>query len=122
MYEGSCFGVEHIMLDKAIVWASWSDRPLIRGLAEKLNLLISIKVSSMSVCELTKFLVGNLIVLNKLKEAIRDSKRVTLEVVSRKFMLKSPHKIMFVLHLCFEINPLKTEEIRVNIVINQGLR
>ena len=74
MYEGSCFGVKHIMLDKAIVWASWSDRPLIRGLAEKLNLLISIKMSSMSVCELTKFLVGNLIVLNKLKEAIRDSK------------------------------------------------
>ncbi len=36
---------------------------------------------SMSVCELTKFLVGNLIVLNKLKEAIKDSKRVTVEVV-----------------------------------------
>ena len=62
------------MLDKAIVWALWSDRPLIRGLAEKLNLLVSIKMLSMSVCELTKFLVGNLIVLNKLKEAIRDSK------------------------------------------------
>jgi len=84
------------MLDKAIVWALWSDRPLIRGLAEKLNLLVSIKMLSMSVCELTKFLVGNLIVLNKLKEAIRDSKRVTLEVASRKFILKSPHKIMFV--------------------------
>ena len=51
---------------------------------------------SMSVCELTKFLVGNLIVLNKLKEAIKDSKRVTVEVVSRKFTLKSPHTIMFV--------------------------
>ena len=47
------------MLDKAIVWALWSDRPLIRGLAEKLNLLISIKMLSMSVYELTKFLVGN---------------------------------------------------------------
>jgi hypothetical protein len=95
-YEGNCLGVEHIMSDKVIIWASWSDRPLIRGSAEKLNLLISIKMLSMSVFEFIKFLVGNLIVLNKLKEAMRDSKRVTLEVVSRKFTLKSPHTIMFV--------------------------
>jgi len=84
------------MSDRVIIWASWSDKPLIRGLVEKLNLLISIKILSMSVCELIKFLVGNLIVLNKQKEAIRDSKRIILEVVSIKFILKSPHKIMFV--------------------------
>jgi len=84
------------MSDRAITWASWSDRPLIRGLVEKLKQLISTKILSMSVCEFTKSLVGNLIVLNKLNEAIRDSKRIILEVVSIKFILKSPHKIMFV--------------------------
>jgi len=49
-----------------------------------------------SVFEFAKFLVGNLIVPDKLKEAIRDSKRVTLVLVSIKLTLKSPHKIIFV--------------------------
>jgi len=49
----------------------------------------------MIVRELIKFLVGKFIVLNKLKRTIRDSKS-SLEIVSRKFILKSPHKIMFV--------------------------
>ena len=51
---------------------------------------------SISVFEFAKFLVGNLIVPDKLKEAIRDSKRVTLVLVSIKLILKSPHKIIFV--------------------------
>ena len=38
------------MSDRAIIWALWSDRPLIRGVAEKSNLLIFIKILSMSVC------------------------------------------------------------------------
>ena len=84
------------MSDRAIIWASWSDRPLIRGVAEKSNLLIFIKILSVSVCELIKFLVGNLMVLYKLKDAKSDSKRVILEVFSRKLILKSPHRIMFV--------------------------
>ena len=50
---------------------------------------------SMIVRELIKFLVGKFIVLNKLKVTIRDSKS-SLEIVSRKFILKSPHKIMLV--------------------------
>jgi hypothetical protein len=50
----------------------------------------------MRVCEVIKFLVENLTELNKLKEAIIDSKRVVLEVDSREFVLKSPHTIMCV--------------------------
>ena len=50
----------------------------------------------MRVCEVITFLVENLTELNKLKEAIVDSKRVVLEVNSKKFVLKSPHTIMFV--------------------------
>jgi hypothetical protein len=71
---------EHIISDKTITWASWSDRPLIRGLTEKLNLFVSVKMLSIRVCELSKFLVGNLTVLNKLKEAKSNSRRSTLEV------------------------------------------
>jgi hypothetical protein len=50
---------------------------------------------SMIVRELIKFLVGKFIVLNNLKGTIRDSKS-SLEIVSRKFILNSPHKIMLV--------------------------
>jgi len=38
---------------------------------------------SISVFEFAKFLVGNLIVPDKLKEAMRDSKRVTLVLVNK---------------------------------------
>jgi len=48
----------------------------------------------MIVRELITFLVGKFIVLNKLEGTIRDSKS-SLEIVSRKFIINSPHKIMF---------------------------
>jgi hypothetical protein len=55
---------------------------------------------------LLKILVGNLTVLNKLKEARRDSKRCFLEFTSRWFILKSPHKIKLVdtLYILFKID------------------
>jgi hypothetical protein len=78
---------------------------IIRGLTEKLNLFVSMTMLSIRICELSKFLMGNLTVLNKLKEANSDS-RSTLEVISRKFVLKSPPKIMLVdiLYNLFRIN------------------
>jgi hypothetical protein len=81
IYEGSCLGGEHILSDKTILWASLSDRPLIRGLTEKLNLFVSMKILYIRVCELSKFLVGNLIVLNKLKVTKNLPRRSTLEVI-----------------------------------------
>jgi len=77
----------------------------ISGLTEKLNLFVSMKMLSIRICELSKFLMGNLTVLNKLKEANSNS-RSTLEVISRKFVLKSPRKIMLVdiLYNLFKIN------------------
>ena len=47
------------MPDNIIVWASRSDRPLMKGLVKGLNLLILIKILSIVVRELLKFLVGN---------------------------------------------------------------
>ena len=85
IYEESLLGEKHIS-DKTIIWVLWSDRPLTSGLAEKLNLFVSIKMLSISVCELSKFLVGNLIVLNRLKEPKSECRRSTLDMVSRKLI------------------------------------
>jgi len=43
--------------------------------------------------ELLEILVGNLIVLNRLKETKREPKRSFLELSFRWFILRSPHKI-----------------------------
>ena len=83
------------MPDNIIVWASWSDRPLMKGLVKGLNLLISINMLSVVVRELLKFLVRNFTVLYGLKEAKSDSRRSTLGVDSRKLTLNSPHRTRF---------------------------
>jgi hypothetical protein len=67
-----------------------------RGVVEKSNFFESIKMLYMRVCDLMRFLDENLTEPNKLKEVIMDSKRVVLGVDSKKFILKSPHTIMFV--------------------------
>ena len=54
----------------------------------------------MRVLVLLQIQVGNLTVLERLKEARRDSKSCFLELPSRWFMLKSPHSIRFVEILC----------------------
>ena len=46
--------------------------------------------------ELLHIPLGNLTILNKLYEAKRDCKRRILEFVSRRLVLKSPHKTMLV--------------------------
>lgn len=55
-----------------MICASWSDKPLIRGCTDKLNVFLSMNILSISVCELSTFLVGNLTVPSKLKDARND--------------------------------------------------
>ena len=61
---------------------------------------------SIRVRELLEILVGNFTVLNKWKEAKRDSKRCFLGVSSRWLMLKSPHRIKSVdtLYISFSMD------------------
>ena len=64
-YVGWCLLEGQITSYSTIIWASWSDRPLMRGFVENRNLIISMKILSMVVLELSRFLVEKLTVLCK---------------------------------------------------------
>jgi hypothetical protein len=84
------------IFDKVVIWASWSERPIMKGCTGNSCLEVLVKILSIKVQQWLKVLVGNFTALKRLQAANRESKSCLLESSSRWFILKPPHKIMSV--------------------------